>query len=314
MIRGLCFALLLAASSLAQANPEAIQWLERMVSSSQMLNYDGTFIYMHGKQLEAMSIVHRYDGDQEHERLLSLNGEAREVVRKGNNVTCIWPDSQKVMVDHGVKKTFPAKLPADLVALTPVYEFKMLGEARIAQRITQIVQIKPRDRYRYGFKLWLDKETALPLRSIRTDSVGQPIEQVMYTDFTLQPKAGLQKTLPRIMGKSYSWVINDDNNEMSSATTHWTFSQLPAGFTLKRVIMEQMPNVAEKVERLVFSDGLSTISVYIEKKQGKAPLSGGSKMGAMTAFGVNKEGYYITAVGEVPQITTRLLASALKLQ
>ncbi len=65
----------------------------------------------------------------EKERLLSLNGEAREVIRDNQNLTCIWPSSRKVVVDFSRKNTFsPIFIPDDIARLEKFYEMKLLGK------------------------------------------------------------------------------------------------------------------------------------------------------------------------------------------
>ena len=305
---------LLASVGLSHANGEAMDWLNRMVQASQTLNYEGTFIYLHDNQLETMSVVHQYDGVMERERLVSLNGEAREIIKQGDAVTCVWPNSKSVMVEHGIKKTFPSSLPSDLTALKAVYRFTLAGEERVAERLAQIVRIQPKDEYRYGYQLWLDRLTALPLKSIRTGHQGQPVEQIMYTSLQVVDQIDREKLRSKVLGQSFSWVVNNYNAQADIATTAWKVMKLPSGFVLSNATMEQVSHSDELVEHLVYSDGLATISVYIEKQTGKAALAGSSQMGALTAYGVSTQGHFITVVGEVPHVTTQLMATSMAKQ
>ncbi|MEA2094813.1 MAG: sigma-E factor regulatory protein RseB domain-containing protein, partial [Pseudomonadota bacterium] len=68
---------LLAAAGQVYAQDQARQWLEGMSSALRGLDYDGIFVYLHDGRLEAMRIIHRVDGEDERERLVSLNGSAR---------------------------------------------------------------------------------------------------------------------------------------------------------------------------------------------------------------------------------------------
>jgi len=302
---------LLGCLGIAQAEDSAITWLNRMVKASQMLNYEGTFIYLHDKQLETMSIVHQYDGVMERERLVSLNGEAREIIKQGDAVTCIWPNSKSVIVDHGIKKAFPAVLPLDLSVLMSIYRFSLVREERVVERLAQVVRIQPKDLYRYGYHLWLDKLTALPLKSARLNHQGEPIEQIMYTSLKVVDHIDRDKLTSKMMGRAFSWTVNNYNTEADMAKTAWKVVKLPSGFVLSRATMEQVAHSDELVEHLVYSDGLASISVYIEKQAGGASLAGASQMGALTAYGMSKQGYFITVVGEVPKVTTQLIAESM---
>ena len=82
--------LILSASSFA--DPEAMKILERMGIASKQLNYQGVFAYQTGNSLQSIRIIHRADDQGETERLVSLNGAAREVIRTNDLVTCIFPE------------------------------------------------------------------------------------------------------------------------------------------------------------------------------------------------------------------------------
>jgi len=70
-----------------------MDWVQKMSDAMRNLNYQGDFVYLHENRLEGMRISHYRDEHGEKERLISLNGEAREVIRDNQNLTCIWPSS-----------------------------------------------------------------------------------------------------------------------------------------------------------------------------------------------------------------------------
>ncbi|HSH43098.1 MAG TPA: sigma-E factor regulatory protein RseB domain-containing protein, partial [Arenicellales bacterium] len=143
---------------------EAFDWLERMSAAISDLNYRGTFVYQHNGKLEAMSVVHR-GGEDSRQRLFALSGAAREVIRDQEGVICIFPDSKAVMVDRNLPRGPFATLPRDLEQLNHYYHFSLGGSERVLERHGRMVVIEPRDNYRYGYRFWLDREHALPLRS-----------------------------------------------------------------------------------------------------------------------------------------------------
>ena len=104
----------------------AMEWVQRMSDAMRSLNYRGDFVYMHNNRLEGMQISHYKDEQGEKERLLSLNGEAREVIRDNQNLTCIWPSSRKVIVDLARKNSFsPIFIPDDIARLEKFYQMKL---------------------------------------------------------------------------------------------------------------------------------------------------------------------------------------------
>ena len=72
---------LLAVAGQAFAGDSARQWLDNMSNALQSLNYDGTFVYLHDGKLESMRIVHQASEQGVQERLMSLTGSPREVLR-----------------------------------------------------------------------------------------------------------------------------------------------------------------------------------------------------------------------------------------
>ncbi|MEJ2345289.1 MAG: sigma-E factor regulatory protein RseB domain-containing protein [Gammaproteobacteria bacterium] len=157
----------LAARAADDSSAQARQWLKKMEHAVKTMNYEGSFVYIHGDHLEAMRIVHVADKTGEHERLLSLTGAAREILRDNDMLTCILPDTRSVVVE----KSRPRKyIPAGLLTLDKklfrYYEFKMLGQDRMTGRAAQVIEVKARDQYRYGYRLWLERPVPLRLPAV----------------------------------------------------------------------------------------------------------------------------------------------------
>jgi sigma-E factor negative regulatory protein RseB len=87
---------------------------------------------------------------------------------------------------------------------------------------------------------------------------------------------------------------------------------VPGGFKLSVAQQSQIAGSDYPVEHLVYSDGLATVSVFIEDPHTKSEVSEGfSKMGSTNAFSLTLRGRKVTAVGEVPRQTVRTIASSL---
>jgi negative regulator of sigma E activity len=72
---------------------------------------------------------------------------------------------------------------------------------------------------------------------------------------------------------------------------HWEIGELPPGFQLKHHNRYTSPDHFDQLEHLVYGDGLATISVYIEPAgSGEDVIEGGSRRGAVNAFGTLVEG------------------------
>jgi len=76
-----CFLLGVVSVAVAEETEKSVDdWLKQMVQSVRTLSYQGVFVYLHNTQLETMQITHTANGNQEQERIFSLNGAAREVM------------------------------------------------------------------------------------------------------------------------------------------------------------------------------------------------------------------------------------------
>ncbi len=270
------------------------QSLARMARAAQTLNYDGTFVYRNGATMQSMRIIHRFDDEGERERLVALSGAAREVIRDRERVTCILPDRQSVVVAKSRPRTFPySKLFEPGTGFSRFYALSAERGERVAGRHTQLVTVDPHDRFRYGYRLWMDRDLGLLLKSELIDEQGEIVEQLVYT-----------------------WY-NDDRSEsvMASAANSepgWYPGWLPEGFELSDVARDPILASRDPVEHLVFSDGLASVSVFIEQLDAASePLAGLDTMGAVNAYGRMVEDYQITVVGEVPAVTVERVSRSI---
>lgn len=306
--------LALIASGQAYAEIDARLWLEQMSAAMKNLDYDGTFVYQHDDQLEAMRILHRQDEGGERERLLSLTGSAREVLRDDRVVTCIMADSKSVMVGRrgSPHQPFP-EVPDDLGGLADVYTIADMGEDRIAGYLARIIAITPKDRLRYGYRFWIDTESRMLLKFDLTDVDGTAIEKLMFTNLGIGLDIPESAFKPSLTGEGYSWERQAAAQEDAPAGSEpgWHAVQLPAGFRMTAFHHRQMREDGEPAQHLVYSDGLATVSVYVERLSGSADsFTGQSSMGAMNAYGAVIDGHQVTVVGEVPPSTVRMIAAS----
>jgi sigma-E factor negative regulatory protein RseB len=267
---------------------EASRLLRRMTTALRSLDYEGTLVYLLDNRLETLHLVHRVDGGQVQERLVSLSGPVRAVTRSGDGVTCTMPDGHPISVkSHGGRLLDAERI--DLAAMGDRYRVEILGTARIAGRDTEVMSIVPRDALRYGYRLHLDRETGLPLKSDLIDGQGQPIEQVLFTSVTLDQPRPVDP-----VGQPPAAVAEPT----APVATPWRFDRRPAGFELTMHDAMQDRSGA-RVEHFLFSDGLSSYSVYIECDAADG-LQGVTRVGAAHAAGRRLGNYQVTALGEVP--------------
>jgi sigma-E factor negative regulatory protein RseB len=313
---GLLTAQLAVATQAAQLSARA--WLNRMDKALQQINYEGTFVYLHDNRVDTMQITHRADGRGGVERLLSLNGSPREIIRKHHSLTCILPDSRSVVVEkHHAAHPFPGPLTnTDTDVLQSDYTFKTGGKARVAGHECQIVAIQPKDQYRYGYRLWLDENTGIPAKSTLIGKHGHVIEEVMFTRLKFPAKIPDSALKPSIDHKGYTWSIQGERSipHDPHAVAQWRVTRLPPGFSLSLNEFQHVAGARAPVRHMVFTDGLASVSVFAEPADSRQPqLHGLSRMGAVNAYGRVLDGHQITVVGEVPAKSVRMIGESIKL-
>lgn len=296
-------------------NPAAL--VRRAIDAGRQLDYEGVFVYQRESALDTMRLIHRGADGSETERLVSLSGPAREVLRDGSRVTCTFADNKAVMVEKRQPRDLLALgLDASIDDLTREYEFHLGHADRIAGRATHVVQILPRTRDRYGYRLWIDDATQLLLKSVVLDHDGRPLEQVEFAQITIGGPITDQMLAPEVEGVDFTWYTNEDAPGDAAApgdagTGDWQVSWLPPGFAMHREQTQRMSASRLPVRHFVYSDGLATVSIFIEKlPESTIPLQGYSSLGAVNAFSRVAGNFQITVVGEVPQSTVRQIATA----
>jgi sigma-E factor negative regulatory protein RseB len=289
---------------------EASRLLTRMEQAARTLDYDGVFVYQRGDQLDSLRIVHQVRGTMVRERLVALSGAPREIVRSDREVRCYLPDESAVMVEHrrADSRNFPALLPESLTALEANYRLKTGKDGRVAGRKARPVIIKPRDGYRYGYQLWADTETGLLLKASLHDEQGAVIEQYLFTTLSVGKPVADSELEPQTPGKNLVWQ-RPEATEVATITNRWQ-AKPPAGYKLTSQHLRKLPGRKQPLTHLVYSDGLSVISAFVEPA-GKAPATGLTHMGAVHVYGRARDSHQITVVGEAPAAAVDMIGESL---
>jgi sigma-E factor negative regulatory protein RseB len=292
---------------------DARSWLDKMNRAVEDLNYEGTFVHVLNGNAETMYIVHRNHNGRVGERLISMDGVGREIIREEDSVQCILPDRKIVLLEER-RDTSPlaSSLPSYSEDLEPHYEFTMYSTARVAKRTAQVIGIKPKDEYRYGYMLWLDQDTAMPLKSQLLDENDNIVEQILFTQIEISDFIPASALKSMIDTEGFTWYRSPQVDADVAAVVPWRASVLPGGFQLSAATQSPIAGSDYPVEHLVYSDGLATVSVFIEDPKTKADVAEGfSQVGSTNAYSLTLSGRKVTAIGEVPKQTVQRIATSL---
>jgi sigma-E factor negative regulatory protein RseB len=118
---------------------------------------------------------------------------------------------------------------------------------------------------------------------------------------------------PQVDASNYRWVRADRQVAANSVAALWEAMRLPPGFRMATRSAQAMPGSSEPVAHLVFTDGIASVSVFVEpRKPDIKPSEGPSRVGSSSAFSTVVDGHQVTAVGEVPPNTVELIAKQVK--
>lgn len=322
-LRAACWAggaVLWAACSAAADDPRV--WVDRMNQALATRNYDGVLVHQLGDRQDTLRIIHRIQDGHLTERLLSADGSGREFVRSDNELVSYFPDRRIVVVERRSRSLgFIGGLPGVDANSYSQYDLGDAEPALVQGRPARLISIRPRDGYRYGYRLWIDEKTSMPVQTQLFAGDGSIIEQNTFASLTLPAHIDEQLLRSQLPTDGYRWLRRQPPQFKPGEKVSWAAQALPPGF--RRTGVGGTDGGNKPVSHLLFSDGLVTVSVFIESADTPPALTrngtprkadGPAQLGAAAAFTAHIDGYRVTAVGEVPPQTVRLIAESLRPQ
>lgn len=331
----LCLCVVLGHAADLRADDSPQNWMERMAMAVAASNYQGAYIRMHEGEMETLEIFHRVDDSGGVSlRLVSLDGAGREIVSDSAGVKCYMPDRKSVLVERADPnaplrshigrfsgqfsenyqvlncdrcKSADGRMTLDAGECGSCMPGKNAGQRMLAMD-TVMLAVMPVDAYRYGYRLWLDRESAFPLQTQVLNEKGEVIEQVRFTRLVIGKTVEASSVQSAIDASEYEWIVSDQKHMPETANPSWQAGALPPGFMLTQVSHDGDGAEAATDEHLIFSDGMVSVSVFIEEGENPGVALGLSRMGGANSYSAHKGGYYVTAMGEVPPAAVEMIA------
>ncbi|MCY4564251.1 MAG: MucB/RseB C-terminal domain-containing protein [Gammaproteobacteria bacterium] len=312
--------LLVFACNAAIGATEPKAWLDDMNRALSELDYDGVFSYYTGRDMAALRVVHMVIDGERRERLAYLNGPHREIIRRGDNAVCILsPDDAFVELAGSMPPgplTFAYSGTFD--SISNQYDVARSGAGRIAGRAAERISVTPWDEDRYGYRLWLDQENGLMLRSELIGTNGEKLEVFQFTSIAfgrdVSPTA-LQPSGDAILRTLHLESAKAMPAQSTQLPLRWHTGWIPAGFSMAAAEVLQSPARPKPVETVMYSDGLASFSVFVEDRPDAVELHGAVRHGATVAVSdqvpaPGGQWALVTLVGEVPEATARRIAAS----
>jgi sigma-E factor negative regulatory protein RseB len=298
------------ASAEATTAAEAMRLLHQMATAARELNYSGTFVYKHGGQIETSRLWHMTDASGDYERLETLDGPPREIVRANGEVTCFYPGQKTAKVEQWTPaRRFPGVVSEQLASIMANYTVRKGALARVAGHDCRIAVLEPRDNLRYGQIFCAEVKTGLPLRATTLNERHEQVEMFAFTQIQIGGDIPRELVRPSYDAQAPGWKVDATRVQGSVAEGGWKVVNHPAGF---RKVHEVKRTIQGKsASQIVFSDGLAAVSVFIEPAvAGARAAQEFSRQGAINVYTRSYAGSLVTALGEAPASTVMQFANS----
>lgn len=325
----LSLALSLAPSVHAQASSEDVlvspqqvrTWLTRIHEAANSRNFQGTFVVSGGGSVASARIAHFCEGANQFERIESLDGLARNVLRHNDVVQTVWPGKRLALVEQrDLLASFPALLQRGDDHITDFYDVFKQDADRVAGHEAHVLWVKPKDAYRYGYRLWADKGSGLLLRADVLGERSEVLETSAFSDVVIGVKAQPELVLHAMKKLDGYRVVRPVLASTSLEAEGWTLRDGVPGFRQVSCVKRPLDAgaavtdaVSAPILQTIYSDGLTHVSVFIE------PFNPARHTRQLHAFVgatqtlMRKHGdWWVTVVGDVPPGTLRLFANGLE--
>jgi len=274
--------------------------LARQSIAMAQASYSGLLTYEHGTHLSTIEINHQVIQGVEHESLIHLSGDAREIRRNTDHNHCPFPGEQLMRgsAPQGVQVTQD---------IDDFYHISILGFERIAGRQSIVVQVMPRDQHRYGYIVSVDKDSYLALKTLLIGPGAKVIERFQFSKIVIDagPPLAAQNSV------SEDGVEGCELIAAESTTQQWFTQWLPPGF-----VFAGEKRLSEQRLMMKYTDGLSAFSIFIDRLDAPSIIEGRAQRGATVAYlgrlESSRGNYRVTAVGEVPAPTLERVAMSLR--
>ncbi len=306
-------ALVVSVSSTEAASSREAALLQQMQQAARRLNYEGVFTFQQGEAIESSRIAHWFDGKDEKERIEVLDGPPREYLRLNDDVQCFLPEQKIILREQQRGDRFPGLLLSDPAALDANYQLRLSSELyRVAGRSCRVIDIVPRDAHRYGYRLCADLDSNLLLKAQTINGEGAVLEQVAFTQVAIGGAINEQALVAS--WSTTDWKTHETKQQIIDLGALGWRVPAPPGYLPKSQLARVFAD-ERSVNQLVLTDGLATISIFIEPyrtERSEYLSQGAARSGSVNIFGIRIANFWLTVLGEVPATTLELLAQSIQ--
>lgn len=328
MLLSLAFAPLAHAAPGVSVEPHEVhEWLMRIHNAASQRNFQGTFVVSSPGSISSARILHFHDGADQFERIDPLDGQARQVLRHNGIVHTVWPFEKVVLVEQrDVLNSFPSLLLDGDDRITDVYDVQAQKGERVAGHDANVLMLKPRDEFRYGYRLWAERQSGLLLRVEVLNALGEVLEVSAFSDVSIGVRAQPEMVLQPMRKLAGYRVVKPMFQPTGLDVEGWELRKTVAGFRQLSCVRRPLevldmsdlraastaPAPVTQAVQAIFSDGITYVSVFIEPYNAdRHPRPVITVVGATQTMMSRRGDFWVTVVGDVPAVTLRAFTTAL---
>lgn len=313
-------------------------WLLRMHDASKQRAYIGTFVVSVGADISSAKIWHVCDGELQMERVETLTGVPRSIFRRNNDVITFFPDQKVARTEQRESLgLLPNFLKSNNTAIADFYALKVLDAERVAGFETDVLQLAAKDRFRYGYRIWTERKSGLVVKLQTLDATWRVLEQAAFTELNIDAPVKMERLAQMMSNTAGHKIEHIELSKTTALAQGWVMAQGVPGFAsiacYKRSVQSAVSppvvnasasagnNMASNIVEAdvgntmqwIFSDGLATVSLFVEAYDRKRHTQEGSmSLGATHTLTKRMNESWLTAVGEVPLATLKIFAQQLE--
>lgn len=286
---------------------EGEQWFTRMQQTLKSSNYAAHVVHVQGERLDVYQWMHGVDSSGAViEVLSSLNGPQFQALRKNQQVAYYHPmNSPYSLRSSVIQGPVPVGLHQDFSQISQSYNAVAVGGGRVADRPAQHIRLVAKDQARYGYSIWVDRDSGMLLRVAMVSQQGDVLEQTQVTSFEMRAEPH-----PDLLELSHVAVppVFTDHPGSTQVEGSWSVSWMPDGFRLIRSNNHSLPVTGSRADYFLYSDGMAEFSVFVtEGSEAAEPMAYES---LNSLFTVNHGDFSVTVVGRLPFDTIQRIASS----
>lgn len=291
------------------ADKDALVLLKKIAKTSAQTSFQGIYLQQHGDYVETIRICRIVENGVVGERREALDGPAHEMVRHGDQISVYLPEGAQLKNFDPSRNhhLFPNLLPDNPSNILANYQLRRRGVERVADIEADVFDLLPRDELRYAHRLWLHPQTGLLLKVMTYGENNEVFD--LYAFSNIEIGKHIDK---KLLQPSRPMTVVTVVDRKAPSVNPWRVDGVPSGFKLEREALRQMRGKEELAIHHFYTDGMVSVSVFLDKMQAKLPI-GGARQGVLSIFSKQEGNAHLTVLGEVPPKTVELFAKAYKL-